>query len=129
MHEMFTKVFYMRLLLLTASALSLALIFGTMATKRGEPAKKIRPSFSGATSWLNTQPLTLAGLRGKVVLIDFWTFTCINWRRTLPFIREWSLKYKDQGLVVIGVHTPEFAFEYKLENVTKAVKEMNMEYP
>lgn len=73
--------------------------------------------------------MTLADLRGKVVLIDFWTFTCINWRRTLPYLREWAAKYKDQGLVVIGVHTPEFLFEHELENVRRSVKEMNISYP
>ena len=78
------------------------------------------PSLSGATSWLNSQPLTLAGLRGKVVLIDFWTYICICWRRTLPHFREWASKSKDQGVVVIGVHTPEFSFEQKLENVSRA---------
>src|SRR4051794_7605664 len=68
-------------------------------------------SLGSATEWLNSQPLTTAGLRGKVVLIDFWTYTCINWLRSLPYVRAWAEKYKDQGLVVIGVHTPEFAFE------------------
>ena len=69
------------------------------------------PSLDSATEWLNSQPLTASGLRGKVVLIDFWTYTCINWLRQLPYVRAWADKYKDQGLVVIGVHTPEFAFE------------------
>src|SRR3979411_1328816 len=69
------------------------------------------PSLGSATGWLNSQPLTAAGLRGKVVLIDFWTYSCINWRRSLPYVRAWAEKYKDQGLVVIGVHPPEFDFE------------------
>ena len=69
------------------------------------------PSLDGASDWLNSQPLTAAGLRGKVVLVDFWTYSCINWRRTLPYVRAWAKKYKDQGLVVIGVHAPEFSFE------------------
>jgi thiol-disulfide isomerase/thioredoxin len=69
------------------------------------------PSLAGATGWLNSPPLTAAGLRGKVVLIDVWTYTCINWLRTLPYVRAWAEKYKNQGLVVIGVHSPEFAFE------------------
>src|SRR5260370_39190916 len=68
------------------------------------------PSLDGATAWLNSQPLTAAGLRGHVVLVDFWTYTCINWLRTLPYIRAWAEKYKDQGLVGIGVHTPDFPF-------------------
>jgi thiol-disulfide isomerase/thioredoxin len=93
------------------------------------PNRETDPSLKGATSWLNTRALNLAELRGKVVLIDFWTYTCINWRRTLPYIREWESKYKAQGLVVIGVHTPEFSFEHKLENVKNANKEMNINYP
>jgi len=91
--------------------------------------QKKTPSLNGATGWLNTQPLTLTNLHGKVVLIDFWTYTCINWRRTLPYIREWEAKYKDQGLVVIGVHTPEFSFEYKADNVSRSIKQMNIGYP
>ncbi len=87
------------------------------------------PSLAGATEWLNSQPLTAAGLRGKVVLIDFWTYTCINWRRTLPYVRAWADKYKDHGLVVIGVHTPEFAFEKDIANVRWAAKDMHVAYP
>ena len=68
-------------------------------------------SLGGATAWLNSPPLTAADLHGKVVLVDFWTYTCINWLRTLPYVRAWAEKYREQGLVVIGVHTPEFAFE------------------
>ena len=87
------------------------------------------PSLSGATQWLNSPPLTAAGLRGKVVLIDFWTYSCINWRRTLPYVRAWTEKYKDRGLVVIGVHSPEFGFEKDVDNVRQAAKEMRVEYP
>ena len=87
------------------------------------------PAFDGATDWLNSQPLTPAGLRGKVVLINFWTYTCINWLRTLPHIRAWHEKYKDQGLVVIGVHTPEFPFEQDADNVQRSAKTMKIEYP
>src|SRR6516164_766552 len=68
-------------------------------------------SLSTATGWLNSEPLTAAGLRGKVVLVDVWTYTCVNWLRTLPYVRAWAEKYKDKGLVVIGVHSPEFPFE------------------
>ena len=75
------------------------------------------PGFDGATGWLNSEPLTPEGLRGKVVLVDFWTYTCINWLRTLGYVREWHEKYKDQGLVVVGVHTPEFPFEHDADNV------------
>jgi thiol-disulfide isomerase/thioredoxin len=87
------------------------------------------PSLGGATGWLNSQPLTVAGLRGKVVLIDFWTYTCINWLRQLPYVRAWAERYRDQGLVVIGVHTPEFAFERDLDNVRRAARDMRVDYP
>src|SRR3954466_5570603 len=87
------------------------------------------PSLSGATEWLNSPPLTPAGLRGKVVLVDFWTYTCVNWLRTLPYVRAWADKYRDQGLVVIGAHTPEFDFEKNLDNVRRAVGEMRVSYP
>ena len=87
------------------------------------------PSLGGATGWLNSRPLTAAGLRGKVVLIDVWTYTCINWLRQLPYVRAWAEKYKKQGLVVIGVHTPEFAFEKNVDNVRRAVKDLNVNYP
>src|SRR5687767_9165872 len=87
------------------------------------------PELDGATEWLNTPPLSTTGLRGKVVLIDFWTYTCINWLRTAPFIRAWAARYKDQGLVVIGVHSPEFEFEKNVDNVRRAVKESGIDYP
>src|ERR1700684_1955706 len=87
------------------------------------------PSIDGAIEWLNSPPLTTAGLRGKVVLIDFWTYTCVNWRRTLPYVRAWAARYKDHGLVVIGVPTPEFSFEHNLDNVRWAIEDMNIDYP
>jgi thiol-disulfide isomerase/thioredoxin len=87
------------------------------------------PSFDGATTWLNSAPLTVAELRGKVVLVNFWTLTCINWLRTLPYVRAWAAKYKDQGLVVIGVHTPEFGFEQDVDNIRRAARDMNVDYP
>jgi len=87
------------------------------------------PRLTGATEWLNSTPLTPADLRGKVVIIDFWTYTCINWLRTLPYVRAWASKYKDQGLVVIGVHSPEFEFEQHIDNVRTAVKDMAIDYP
>jgi thiol-disulfide isomerase/thioredoxin len=93
------------------------------------PTEGNLPSLSGATSWLNSQPLSAADLRGKVVLIDFWTYTCINWRRTLPYVRAWAEEYKQQGLVVIGVHSPEFGFEKNIDNVRQAAKEMRIGYP
>jgi len=87
------------------------------------------PSLSDATEWLNSPPLTTADLKGKVVLIDFWTYTCINWLRTLPYVRAWAHKYKDQGLMVIGVHTPEFAFEHDIDNVRREATAMRVDYP
>jgi thiol-disulfide isomerase/thioredoxin len=87
------------------------------------------PSLGGAAGWLNSQPLTGTSLRGKVVLIDVWTYTCINWLRQLPYVRAWAEKYKKQGLVVIGVHSPEFAFEKNIDNVRRAVKDLNVNYP
>ena len=86
-------------------------------------------SLERADEWLNSPPLTAAALRGKVVLIDFWTYTCINWLRTLPYVRAWAGKYREQGLVVIGVHAPEFAFEKNINNVRWAVKELRVDYP
>ena len=93
------------------------------------PIEGLMPSLEGATGWLNSAPLTREGLRGKVVVIDIWTYTCINWLRTLPHVRAWAEKYKDRGLVVIGVHSPEFSFEGDVDNVRRAVKDMRIAYP
>jgi len=87
------------------------------------------PSLGGATAWLNSAPLSAADLQGKVVLIDFWTYTCINWLRTLPYVRAWAEQYRDRGVVVIGVHTPEFSFEHDIENVRRAAGDMQVSYP
>jgi thiol-disulfide isomerase/thioredoxin len=87
------------------------------------------PSFGGATEWLNSEPLGPAQLRGHVVIVDFWTLTCINWLRTEPYIRAWSHAYRDDGLVVIGVHTPEFSFEHDVDLVRQATKERGIVYP
>jgi thiol-disulfide isomerase/thioredoxin len=87
------------------------------------------PSLGGATAWLNSEPLTSAGLRGHPVLVNFWTLTCINWLRQEPYVRAWSRAYQDDGLVVIGVHTPEFSFEHELELVRQATKEREIDYP
>ena len=93
------------------------------------PAEGPAPSLDGAVQWLNSPPLSMEALRGKVVLVDFWTYSCINCLRALPYVRAWAEKYKDEGLVVIGVHAPEFAFEKKLDNVRKAVKDLKLDYP
>jgi thiol-disulfide isomerase/thioredoxin len=93
----------------------------------GAPSRM--PSLDGAVGWINTTPLTSEDLRGKVVLVDFWTFTCINWMRTMPWLRGWQEKYKNQGLVIIGVHSPEFAFESELEAVRRAVPRLKIDYP
>lgn len=87
------------------------------------------PEFTGITNWLNSQPLTMQGLSGKVVLIDFWTYTCINCIRTLPYVTSWYEKYKDQGLVIVGVHTPEFEFEKDASNVRNALTQYRITYP
>jgi thiol-disulfide isomerase/thioredoxin len=93
------------------------------------PVEGHLPGFEGATGWLNSSPLTAPSLRGKVVLVDFWTYTCINWLRTLGYVRAWAEKYEEQGLVVVGVHTPEFPFEQDVDNVREAAKDMAIGYP
>lgn len=98
------------------------------------PARELRvegrlPSLAGATGWINSAPLTPEALRGKVVLVDFWTYSCINCLRTLPYVRAWADKYRDAGLVVLGVHAPEFAFEKNPANVRKAVKDLGIGFP
>ncbi|NKK76518.1 cytochrome c biogenesis protein DipZ [Rhizobium leguminosarum] len=93
------------------------------------PVEGRAPSLDGAVEWLNSEPLTTEQLRGKVVLVDFWTYSCINCIRTIPYVRAWAEKYADQGLVVIGVHAPEFAFEKKIDNVKKAIGDFQIGYP
>jgi thiol-disulfide isomerase/thioredoxin len=100
----------------------------TSATPDISPKGQL-PSLAGATGWLNSEPLTPAGLRGSVVLVEFWTFTCINWIRTLPYVRSWFEKYGNDGLVVLGVHTPEFEAEHDIERVRKAAAAMRVEFP
>jgi thiol-disulfide isomerase/thioredoxin len=95
----------------------------------GLPVEGRLASFDGATGWLNSEPLTPQGLRGRVVLVDFWTYTCVNWLRTLPYVRAWAAKYKDAGLTVIGVHTPEFGFERNVDNVVAQSRNLGVEYP
>jgi thiol-disulfide isomerase/thioredoxin len=112
---------------MTSPELPVPLLHGLTAGQVGGEAQLA--SLERADEWLNSPPLTRSALRGKVVLVDFWTYTCINWRRTLPYIHAWAEKYKDQGLVVIGVHAPEFAFEKNIGNVRWAVNDMKIEYP
>ena len=109
----------------------LALIAATLVggSAIAAPATTPAPDFAGIEQWHNSAPLTMQQLRGKVVLVDFWTYTCINCIRTLPHVVEWHRKYKDQGLVVVGVHTPEFPFERSAANVAKAVKRFDIAYP
>lgn len=93
------------------------------------PVEGAAPPLDGAVTWLNSPPLTLAQLKGKVVVVDFWTYSCINCLRAIPYVRAWAEKYKDQGLVVIGVHAPEFAFEKDVKNVRKAIADLKIGYP
>jgi hypothetical protein len=87
------------------------------------------PELSGANAWLNSEPLTPAGLRGKVLLVEFCTYSCVNWLRTLPYVRAWDERYREDGLVVIGAHTPEFEFEHDVEKIRSALEEMDVRYP
>ncbi len=82
-----------------------------------------------ASVWLNSEPLTAGELAGRVVLVDFWTYSCVNWLRTLPYVRAWAEKYSDRGLTVVGVHAPEFEFEQELGNVRRAVTDLGVRYP
>ncbi len=129
---MLTRHFSVAAMLTGAIGLAVGLAAGprnpTSAASR-LPIEGEMPSLEGATEWLNSPPLTSAGLRGKVVLVDIWTYTCINWLRTLPYVRAWAAKYKDQGLVVIGVHSPEFSFEKDIANVRRSAKQMMVDYP
>jgi thiol-disulfide isomerase/thioredoxin len=97
--------------------------------QRALPVEGRLASFEGATGWLNSDPLTPEDLRGRVVLVDFWTYTCVNWLRTLPYLRAWAAKYQDDGLTVVGVHTPEFGFEGNIDNVVAQSRNLGVEYP
>jgi thiol-disulfide isomerase/thioredoxin len=102
---------------------------GLHATSPRLPIEAELPSFDGATGWLKSPPLTAADLRRKIILVSFWTYTCVNWLRQLPYLRAWAGKYAEHGLVVIGVHTPEFGFEHDLGNVRRAVRDLRIDYP
>lgn len=114
--------------LVAATCAGIALLASTR-TYGGEAKPANAPLLHGATSWINSPPLIENEVRGKVILVDFWTYTCINWRRTLPYVRAWAEKYKDHGLVVIGVHTPEFGFEKNLDNVRRETTALGISYP
>jgi thiol-disulfide isomerase/thioredoxin len=98
-----------------------------MASTR--PVHSALSTLDGARVWLNSEPLTAEGLRGRVVLVDFWTYSCVNWLRTLPYLTAWDDRYRDRGLVVVGVHAPEFGFEHDLDNVRRAASELGVGYP
>jgi thiol-disulfide isomerase/thioredoxin len=119
-----------------AAMAALGVQLGLVGRAEVQPTAGIRlpeegafPPLSGVTEWLNSHPLAAAGLRGKVVLVQFWTYTCVNWRRTLPYVRGWAEKYRSRGLIVVGVHTPEFSFEHDADNVRWAIKDMEIDYP
>ena len=112
-----------------ADAQPTAMIAQPNAVAKMLPVEGTLPSLAGATAWLNSPPLTPEALKGKVVLVDFWTYSCINCLRSIPYVRAWAEKYKDKGLVVIGVHAPEFAFEKQVDNVKKAVADLKIGYP
>lgn len=116
---------------LGATAMTIAAgLFGASAfAKRWFAGSKELSALASATTWLNSQLLSASDLQGKVVLVDFWTYSCINWRRQLPYVRAWADRYKDHGLVVIGVHAPEFSFEKNVDNVRWATKDMRIGYP
>lgn len=137
----FVFIFFFALLLAVAGAIylnekgviSLKKIMpqdiGSSSEVQKLPIEREAPELAGIESWINSEPLSLAGLRGKVVLVDFWTYTCINCIRTFPHISGWHEKYKDKGLVILGIHSPEFNFEKDRENVLREVKKYNINYP
>ena len=108
---------------------SFTLINDPTSDKTGLPKLAGAPQFTGITQWINSDPLTLQQLHGKVVLVDFWTYSCINCIRTLPYLTNWYDTYKDKGLVIVGVHTPEFEFEKNPKNVQQAVERFKIHYP
>jgi thiol-disulfide isomerase/thioredoxin len=111
----------------TTPVLRVPFLHGSLTTQASGQSELA--SLTRADEWINSPPLTAEALRGKIVLIDFWTYTCINWLRTAPYVRAWAEKYRDQGLVVIGVHAPEFGFEKNLNNVRRAVKDLRVDHP
>jgi thiol-disulfide isomerase/thioredoxin len=128
---MFEQINLSRRRFLGTAALTVgAAQFGGLASGKARSGDRGELSaLASATTWLNSPPLTASQLHGKVVLVDFWTYTCINWRRQLPYLRAWAEKYEDHGLVVIGVHAPEFSFEKNIDTVRWAAKDMRLDYP
>jgi thiol-disulfide isomerase/thioredoxin len=120
-----------RIKTLTAAAMfsAIAATAGSAAIAGTPGSGNIAPEFTGIDKWLNSEPLTMQQLRGKVVLVDFWTYTCINCIHTLPYVKTWYQKYKDQGLAVVGVHTPEYPFERSTDNVRAAIKRFDIRFP
>jgi thiol-disulfide isomerase/thioredoxin len=108
---------------------SLAAAVVAIAAASAHASPSAAPEFAGIDSWINSAPLTMRQLRGKVVLVDFWTYDCINCRHVLPYVNGWHRKYKDQGLVVVGVHTPEYGFERNLDNLKAAVQRNAISFP
>lgn len=116
---------------LTASAAALTLTFAAPSFGGGDvPAAEAQaaPEFQNIDTWLNSPPLKIEQLRGKVVLVDFWTYTCINCLNHLPYVKDWNEKYKDKGLMVVGVHTPEFAYEKSTQNVKDAIQRLQIRH-
>jgi thiol-disulfide isomerase/thioredoxin len=106
------------------------LLAAAAATAMGTPARTSElASLGSATAWINTPPLSAEGLRGRIVVVQFWTYSCVNWIRTVPYTRAWARKYRDQGVVVIGVHAPEFEFERRLDNARWGTRLFQVEYP
>ncbi|WP_349292536.1 thioredoxin family protein [Pseudomonas sp. MWU13-2517] len=117
-------------LLFAGLLLTVALFFSVVASRETQAGNMgAMPSLAGATEWLNAPPLNAQTLKGKVVLVDFWTYDCINCRRALPYVKEWAKRYEKDGLVVVGVHTPEYAYEHVSGNVREQVRQLGITYP
>ena len=126
MRKVLSLIFLVIVAVLAVVHFSTSLLISDETTPHGH---RSAPELSGISAWLNSPPLTVEGLRGKVVLVQFWTYSCINCLRTLPYVSKWHEQYKDKGLVVVGVHTPEFAFEKERANVETAIKRLGIHYP
>src|SRR5882757_8358306 len=114
---------------LAVGIVAAALVWGVVAIVSGPRDGRQMPDLDGGAAWLNAAPLSSKSLRGKVVLVNFWTYSCINSLRPLPYVKSWAAKYKDAGLVVIGAHTPEFSFEKERANVETALHDLKVTYP